>query len=259
MECLAALLRVPLRLAFKYARRYTAEGLDAYRERAAVEARKDPLHPSIAEGYAGFLWGARDNRLQWYLDRGIPRAWIDSMKLGHDGEKFCIPIYDADGRLLNIRFRRDDLYYIPPEEGERPSPKYSGMRGRNGTYFYPENVFAGDDRNWVAVCEGELDALRLWVEDFPAISPTNGASSVKQVAQFLEQYPRIKYALIFTDQDAAGEKAHEDFVRGAWSNLAYIERVTWPREYKDITEYLQKDYQGARAMLAYYDERMRAC
>jgi hypothetical protein len=239
MEGLAFLLGVPLREAFRRARWYTSEGLDAYRERAAIEARRDPLPTSIAEGYAGLLWGARSNRLPWLLGRGLTRTWIKAMKLGHDGEKFCIPIFDADGKLLNIRFRRDDAYYIEPEEGERPTPKYSGMKGRNGTYFYPENVFADDPRDWVVVCEGELDALRLWGEDIPAISPTNGASSVKQVVEFLRGYPRIKRVYVCTDQDAAGDKAAEEFIALSREQFDYVERVVWPDCFKDVTEYLQ--------------------
>jgi 5S rRNA maturation endonuclease (ribonuclease M5) len=273
MESLAFLLGIPLKQAFKYARRYTSEGLDAYRERAAVEARRDPLPPSLAEGYQSILWNSRSTRLRWFEDRGIPLEWVDWACLGHDGEKFCIPIWDKDKNLLNIRFRRDDEYYIAPEDGERPTPKYSGMRGRNGTYFYPEWLFhaayiegpyvpsiVGWRGDWVAVCEGELDALRLWVEGIPAISPTNGASSVKQVAGFLKQFSRIKYILIMTDQDAAGDRATEEFTRAMWDGQwAYMERVTWPQEFKDITEYLQKAPDVARDVLAQYEERMSAC
>lgn len=247
MESLAHLLKIDVREAFKRARYYTTEGLDAYRERAAIEARKDPLPPSVAQGYNRILWESRYERMSWYYSRGIKSEWIDLMKLGHTGEKFSIPIWDKDGKLLNIRFRRDDEYYIAPDEGERPAPKYSGMKGRNGTYFYPERLFHGwaygsttsvvGLGEWCVVCEGELDALRLWVEGIPAISPTNGANSVKQVVEFLKQYPRIKRIYIATDQDAAGDKAAQEFMSLA-QGYDVVERLIWGGA-KDVTELYQ--------------------
>lgn len=241
MESLAYLLNIPLHEAFRRARFYTSEHLEAYRERAALQPRLDALPTGLASGYHALLREARTKRAPWYHDRGIPDAWINRMLLGHTGEKFSIPIWDKQHNLINIRFRRDEEYVVEDDE----TPKYSGMRGRNGTYFYPEplfNTWASSQKSggdWCVVCEGELDALRLWVEDIPTISPTNGANSVKHVVEYLKQYPNIRRVYLATDQDAAGDKAAEEFINASSTQFDIVERLVWS-EAKDVTELYQR-------------------
>jgi 5S rRNA maturation endonuclease (ribonuclease M5) len=231
------------RRAIEVAGKYTVESLDAYRERAAEEARKDPLPSAIAVAYNTLLCGSRSARMQWFYDRGLQNDSILRFALGHDGTRFTIPFYDGQGRLLTIRFRRDDYFGLETWDG-RPLPKYSGIAGRNGLYLFggwllkPEHVD-------VVVCEGELDAVRLWQEGVPAVSPTNGAGNVKHVARLLEAYPWVKRLWIASDMDEPGELAALELQDAAEYTARFDSfiRLRWPREQgKDVTEFYQSGH-----------------
>jgi 5S rRNA maturation endonuclease (ribonuclease M5) len=169
---------------------------------------------------------------------------IDRAMIGHDGTRFTIPFFapNPDMRtsqarpeiLLTIRFRRDDLYGTETWD-DKPIPKYSGMRGRNGLYLYPENLLARDFRDWVVVCEGELDALRLWQENIPAVSVTNGAGQLHRVPELLKPYSRIRRLFIAADRDEAGMLAGRKLTEVARAKGYRVAESRWI-EAKDVTE-----------------------
>ena len=202
---------------------YHSESLDAYREKTAQDARRDPLPGSLARLYNDvLLTGPRQARQAWLTRRGLTVATIHGNYLGHDGNRFVIPIFDADEHLMTLRYRRDDVYYCtcgaadPSETGQAHSEtcgaattsKYSGLKGRNGLYAYPENLIAAHQPDYLVLCEGELDALRLWQEGIPAVSATNGAGQARKILGYLKQhYPTVTYYLIATDMDEPGREA----------------------------------------------------
>lgn len=202
LYALAYLLRLDLASAVEQAPKYTVESLDSYRERAAEESRRDPMPGSLATIYHEVLRGRRQYRLTWLYDRGISDRTIDDHLLGHDGVRFVLPVFDQRGNLVSLRFRRDDLY------AEESSPKYMGTKGRNGFYVYPEAHIAAQQPEALALCEGELDALRLWQEGIPAISATNGAGQAPKVVAYVrEHFPSVTHLIIATDMDEPGREA----------------------------------------------------
>lgn len=224
------------RRAIGVADKYTVDSLDAYRERAAVAARKDPLPNVLAEAYYGLMVGRRSDRMEWLFGRGLTTETINRFCLGHDGTRFTIPFYDNAGQLITIRFRRDDFYGLETWDG-RPRPKYEGIAGRNGLLLFggwllkPEHVA-------VVVCEGELDCVRLWQEGIPAVSPTNGARNLKHIVRLLEEYPQIRYLWIASDQDDTGHAGAQELAEAAATRGLSTQRLTWPREWgKDVTEF----------------------
>ena len=238
LEALAYLLKTDEREAVSIADRYTNESLDRYRERAAQEAKADPLPHSLASIYNGVLNDQRRHRLDWLLARGLTLETINApdVLLGHDGSRFVIPIFDAERKLVALRYRLDPLYN---DERDIAKRKYLGMKGRNGFYLYPEALLAHDDRPYVSVCEGELDALRLWQEGYPAVSATNGARQVEKLPAILrERYPRLATLAVATDRDEAGEEAAARTMRAAKDAGFNAYRVHW-EEGKDVTEALQ--------------------
>jgi DNA primase len=235
-----------VRRAVEVGEKYTARSLDAYRARVETQVKLEPLNRSIASVYKINLYNARSNRLQWLYDRGLTDESIDRFNLGHDGTRFTIPIYSREGDLLTIRFRRDDFYgttEFDPRRGEdRPLPKYSGLRGRNGLFLFgAEDVEIAQPKTLVVV-EGELDAIRLWQEDIPAVSATNGAGAVAKLPALIrEQFPQIDTLEFCCDQDTPGKEAAALGLAAARSLGFEASYWGWPEEWgcKDITEVLR--------------------
>jgi DNA primase len=122
-------------------------------------------------------------------------------------------------------------------EDAGPNKKYSGIKGRNETYLYPAWMLdlAFDT---LVVCEGELDAVRLWQEGIPACSPTNGAESLAHIPELITPYTHVKRLLIASDQDEAGDRgAAKLFEKGG--HLYKCKRIKWDKtKGKDVTELL---------------------
>jgi hypothetical protein len=243
LEALAFLLGVTEEEAKKVAEKYTNEALDAYRERAATEARRDPLPFALAQLYNTALMGPnapRAHRQDWLLARGITLETAEDVHLGHDGNRYVIPIFDADMKLIALRYRRDDAYL------DESYPKYMGMKGRNGLYLYPEWLIERDTRKFLVICEGELDALRLWQEGYPAVSATNGAGQAHKLPALIrERWPRIHTLCVATDQDEPGEEAARLTIAAAEGLGMKAMRLRW-EEGKDVTEALQLGHKLVR-------------
>lgn len=239
METLAFLLKISVNEAIKIAAKYSSEAVDGYRERVAQQVRTDPLPKSYAAVYNHSLYFNRRPRLEWLYDRGLNDEWIERACLGHDSTRFTIPFWNDKRDLITIRYRQDPFYGEPGTllpSGVR-IPKYCGMTGRNGLFLYPEWLIAADKHDYIVVCEGEFDALRLWMEGIPACSPTNGAGNVKHMLKLLEPYERIKELYIATDQDEAGETAATELAVLAFQHGLKTTRLTWPRTWgKDVSE-----------------------
>lgn len=216
--------------------RYTVEAVDAYRERATQLAKAEPLPAAHAQLFLLQLYNRCMPRLGWLYERGLRDDTIIIFKVGHDGQAFTIPVFDADGRLLSFRYRADPACNSP-DYTERY--RYTGMKGRNGLYLYPAPQVAADERDWIVLCEGELDTLRLWQEDIPAVTLTNGAGQMKKLPALLPK--RIKRVLIAADQDDAGEVAANETAQACEVLGVQWCRLRWP-EGKDITEAYQKGW-----------------
>lgn len=191
------------------------------------------------EMYQRILWGVRKPRLQWLYERGLNDATIQEAQLGHTGDRFTIPVYGADGSLLNIRSRRDDVFGTEYREG-RHIPKYKGVKGYNGPHLFMAHTLTTATRSSVWIVEGELDALLLYQHGYTAVSMTNGAGRMKEIPPLLHPFQRITHLYVVGDQDEIGRQHAEECAEVAL-NLNYeVTRVRWPVEHgKDITDYLK--------------------
>lgn len=224
-------------------KKYIPSSVDAYRKRVEDVVKTDPLPDGLAGAYYSLLMGMRRNRLAWLTERGLTLETVRKFLIGHDGTRFTIPVYSF-GLLLTIRYRRDDFYgttVFDPKRGEdRPLPKYSGMQGRNGLFLFTHSLDIAKC-SWAVVVEGELDAVRLWQEGIPAISPTNGAGNVARVPALVKRdYPGITHLVFATDQDEPGTAASFEGVAAAVREGFSATRLSWdPLLGKDVTEYLR--------------------
>lgn len=189
-----------------------------------------PVPCSIAEYFHGRL----GSRREWFRRRGFSEDTIDKQMLGYDRRAFAIPVWSPDGKLLTVRFRRDDEAL--GDEAEMHA-KYWGMVGRNEVYLYNAGALdLAQVWGFAVVCEGELDALRLYQEGIPAVSATNGVGAfhdglVKQVRACDPDKVVVAY-----DQDEQG-RVHGIRVARMFGIKGRI--ATWPREWgKDVTDVL---------------------
>lgn len=232
IAALAYLLKVSLKEAVAVAPRYTHASLDGYRERTALETRLDPLPGSLATIYHDVLYDQRSSRLAWLHARGLNDATLRRFQVGHDGMRFTIPILDREGRLVSMRYRRDDHY------AEEKSAKYLGMKGRNGNYLYPEQRLM--ELPTLVLCEGEFDCMRLWQEGIPAVTVTNGAGQMSSVPQMLRaSFPSVTTLIVASDADEPGQLAGDATCRAAEALGFTVGRLRWEGDGKDVSEAFQ--------------------
>jgi DNA primase len=188
----------------------------------------------VAQMYHRFLRESRTQRLSWLYARGLTDESIDMALLGHDGGRFTIPVFDANGKLVTIRFRNDDVY------GEWA--KYSGWPGVNQTYLYGANWIDESDNSFVVLTEGELDALRLRQSGLCSCSVTNGAGNSHAAPSLLSgmRLGAGTRLVVATDQDSAGDSAAIQTAREAARLGFEVWRWEW-WDAKDITEHLNNN------------------
>lgn len=93
---------------------------------------------------------ADKERLAWLKEhRGLTKTTIKRARLGWNGERFTIPVYDADGALVNVRRYK-------PNAAANKMVNTTG-HGSPARWYWPLGLDATAD-TILAVFEGELDA-----------------------------------------------------------------------------------------------------
>jgi twinkle protein len=117
--------------------------------------------------------------------------------------------------------------------------------------FYGQWLFTPNDKLFITITEGELDALSV-AEAFecrwPVVSLTNGAQSAKrQIEKNLDYLHKFKYVVLAFDNDEAGKKATQECL-----NLFEPGKVrvcTWKE--KDANDMLRKGMKRAISKCVY--------
>jgi hypothetical protein len=266
MDALAWLLKLP-------SWREALEVAEKYRFLPS-EKRKTETHgrpPTSAEVtiYERILQGVCADRLDWFYRRGLTYQTVWTARLGHTGAAFVIPVFDGDFNLVTLRYRNDEeicgkYAEVRDAEGElierKKIPKYRGWPGHNQAMLYPLWKFENDWRDYAVVVEGELDALRLWQENIPAITVTNGAGQQGLILEVLREFfahlyrshdratayrrrPRLRKLVICGDRDGPGIEAARKTVELARKEYEEVTWLQWPVELgKDVTDALQNGY-----------------
>jgi 5S rRNA maturation endonuclease (ribonuclease M5) len=215
-----------------------------------------PLSPGRAIGMYKYLTNHRMDLVEYEFinKRGITLEQIHEARIGYDGESFSIPIYDKEGQLLTIRYRRNDQKSSGSDEGYKEAPKYRGTYGRNHPYVYPQdrleryfNGLAKSSRAIVAIVEGELDTLPLWECGIAAVTVTNGAGQCSLAVDYIRDRAAATGCdvtiVIATDQDRPGHMASDKIVLAAERVGLTCKYAQWPRHLKDmceLSEYCQR-------------------
>ena len=155
------------------------------------------------------LWHDAAKRAEWLMrwfdeKRGYTVETIDRWQLGWDGQRVTLPIHDADGKLVNIRRRRD-----PRDPNQAASGKVIGIAaGMNEARLFPIDALDADE---LVLVEGEWDAMLMHQLGFPsALSVTAGAGTWKN-----EWTPLFdgKTVTIIYDNDDAGRRGEQNVAR----------------------------------------------
>lgn len=152
---------------------------------------------------------------EYLYSRGITDAAIEAYGISGDDEKIIIPVTNKDGKFLFNKYR------TYPQKG------YFYDRGFEASLFGLQTI---DDR-WCVLCEGELDAVRLYSEGYPAISGTGGAGTFKE--KWITSLPKTVF--ICYDSDSVGKEAAKKI---HWM-IPGSRIITLPEDTKDITDFFK--------------------
>lgn len=142
------------------------------------EEKKPPIPDTIPDKYVEALLNARE-QLLWLKDtRGISMTSIKELKIGWNGSRYTIPVYDRYDRLVNIRLYKN---LQKDMAGEKIKSFHSGhhMYGEARLYGVDELIHT-ETETPVIICEGELDRIILRQNRFSAVTGTAGCNTWKK-------------------------------------------------------------------------------
>ena len=195
---------------------------------APPPAKKKALPRKRAQTYHDILLAEKNQKHldRFMIARGLSLDIIKQVQIGHDGDRFTIPVYDHAGKLLDIRH-----YKLDAPNGE----KMLAEKGHGQTHIYGWQWLADDDE--LVLCEGELDCLALLDRGIPSFSATNGAG------KWPDDPPDLtgKTIHICGDADEAGQQMNRilpDALYSAGAEQVFV--VEWPPDAAkgyDVTDY----------------------
>lgn len=166
--------------------------------------------------------------------RGLTDATLKRFRLGWDGDRVTIPVYDEYNTLVNIRRYKwnstEDQWKVLNYEDELGN-KYGELR-----IFGIENL-VDDSIEEIVWAEGELDRICAEQHGFRTACPTSGAGSFKpEWGRFFRNKKRVYLA---QDNDEAGRSAAKSLCEKL-NHFVDVYVVQWPEGFPvkgDITDF----------------------
>lgn len=171
--------------------------------------------------------------------RGLNEDTLARFQIGWDADQdaYTIPVRNAQGDLVNIRF-----YQIDPSDERR---KIWSIMGHGSPVLYP--IAQLDDNQSIVLCEGEWDALLTIQKGFPAVTRTGAAKVWKDSWNPLFQ---DKCVLLCHDMDEPGQAGNLR-VQAALRDYAAETRIVklpyrvTPKDGKDLTDFWMAGFEPA--------------
>lgn len=209
-------------------------------DRAAFRTRRDPdaVKPLPSdddlERYHTRLMRSTDRLNLIVRQRGLTQETLADWKIGFDGERYLIPVYDENFDLVNVR------RYKPGASGNMKmlpwSPGYGTAR------LFAEYILTKHEE--IVLTEGEMDCMVLNQAGIPAVAHTAGASTFKR-----EWGPKFadKVVYICYDRDDTGTKGAQKAAQiiRQYAKAVYILELPVDTKGFDVTDYLVNE--GASA------------
>lgn len=138
----------------------------------------------------------------YLISRGLSVETIAVFRVGEHGKSALFPCYKPDGELAMVKWRDT-------------TDKKCGVTEKNmePTLFGWQAI--PSDARWVAITEGEIDAMSLYEYGIPALSvPFGGGAGAKQewITTEYDNLNRFDAIFLAMDQDEMGRKAVAEIV-----------------------------------------------
>ena len=185
---------------------------------------------SVPVDYTEYLHKCHENVAQtdYFSNRGLSQKTIDMFNLGYDAEKNLVTIpYNPDCKGYVDRVLRDS------------NSKYY----KHGNELFNINALLTDERNFVFVTEGQIDAMSFMEIGLDAVG-LGGVNEISKLVEQLKNNPCDKILVLALDNDKAGRRATGKFIEElaeAELDQNYIVRSDLYGKYKDANEFLVAD------------------
>ena len=206
-----------------------------------------PTRPDIEPGLAQYYHKVLMNltgpiRDMLHDRRGLTDETLRKFKLGWDGDRITIPIYDEFNTLVNFRRYKwnstDDqwkvLNYIDEYENA-----YGEVR------IYGLDRLLDNTVEYVVWCEGEMDRIIAEQNGFPTACATSGAGTWKP--EWTRLFRGKKRVYLAQDNDEAGRNATAKICDKLY-RIVDVYIINWPDDFPikgDITDFFVKSKQTA--------------
>ena len=216
--------------------RQSKEEDDAKASKKRVKSEALPS-PSQIERWHNDLINSSEVLGAFREKRGISMDTIAHFKIGwrRDRKRYTIPIYDADGQLLDVR-----QYRMNSKEAGN---KMISIAGHGGAHLYGMEALEGDKD--ILLVEGETDRLTGYDRGFNAMTHTSGAKAWQDRWSYLFEN---KTVYVCYDDDDEGRQGMMKTARslrnhGAKVYLVYLRMPTLKRG--DLTDFFVKQGMSA--------------
>lgn len=195
---------------------------------------RPPIPANLPDDYHAALM-RMPAKVKWFNDtRGLKPATLVTHRIGWDGQRFTIPVYDKDGVLRSIR-----RYKPKPAKNEAKflpiiieGHKYGDVRLFNERVL--DDLPKGER---VVLCEGELDCLVLSQAGVPAVTHTGGAGAFKE--EWVARFRGLRVVIVY-DNDKAGRDGAEKVAAlmfGAGVDVSVARLPETVGDKGDVTDY----------------------
>lgn len=161
--------------------------------------------------------------------RGLSLEVIKEHRLGYDGDRYWIPVFDASGVCVNARL------YSPTDK--RKMIHFG--EGYGETRLYPLSSMQSDS---VVIAEGEFDTLVLLSHGIPAVTSTSGADSWTRKLNAPFKGKKVTICYDADDAGKTGAKKTAKLLAPIAASIAIAALpLPGPPEAKDVTDFMRQE------------------
>jgi putative DNA primase/helicase len=221
---------------FRYASKYSIT------PPAVAKPPRPPISEDVPAKYHAALL-SNQKRLDWLITgkRGLTLPTIQKYQIGWNGDRYTIPVRDAQGTLVNIRVydrqATDDQYKMISYSIKDGDIKHT--YGETRLYGLDEFLKAPEDKP-IIICEGEWDRLILEQNGFHAMTGTTGVGTFKPEWKDLF---RGRHAYVCFDNDDPGRSGALKVAEILHKTAASVHIIALPDDVGhkgDVTDFFVK-------------------
>jgi hypothetical protein len=199
--------------------------LGVAKQEEAASGKEPPSPLAVAQWHAELL-NEPELLNEFSEHRALSYDSVLEYEIGYDqtAGRYTIPVYDAKGRLVNVR-----KYRMGASEQEQ---KFWNLSGHGeARIFQPQEL---RNTEWVVLAEGELDCLVLLERGFPTVSGTGGSGTFKP--EWAELFTDLAVYVAY-DADDAGDKGSVKVGNVLRNFASVVYRVKLPERGTDVTDF----------------------